>query len=255
MLSLLESPPFQCIFLHPCSLLVFALYFIDISKIIHILQLQNNIQFCLCHWDWILTWEDAISFPLQIECVFCLFLQAILCVVNIFVLITLFFLSHPANTFVFHLHIFRTLLPFILTVIFSSPWLISRMNSCGFIFFSEVFCLFASHLCDKFLWPDHCWPLGSSAVLLDTAEFLPHFRAFLPLSVHFCFVLWQPSAFTGSLSIFHSCPSVVLHSVSHAALSLVLGDLCFLSQICCFQHLCVDSVRWGSFLGLGLSQK
>lgn len=153
---------FSVSFLHPCSLLVFTLCFIDISKIIHMLQLQNNIQFCLCHLDWILTWGDAISFPLQIECVFCLFLQAILCVVNIFVLITLLFFSHPNNTFVFHLQIFRNLLPFILTGIFSSPWLVSRMSSCGFMFFSEVFCLSASHLCDKFLWPDLCWPLGSS---------------------------------------------------------------------------------------------
>lgn len=76
---------FSVSFWHLCSLLVFTLCFVTISKIIHLLQLQNNIQFCLCHLDWILTWEDAISFLLQIECVFCPFLQVILCAISIFV--------------------------------------------------------------------------------------------------------------------------------------------------------------------------
>lgn len=161
-------------------------------------------------------------------------------------------LSHPTNTFVFHLQIFRNLCPFILTVIFSSPWLVSRMNSCGFMFFSEVFCLFVSHLCDKFLRPDHSWPLGSSA--LHACWTLLNSCLTLELS-YLCLCTpalssEQPSVFIGSLSIFRSWPSAFLHSVSYAALYLLLSDLCFLSQICCFQHLCVDSVRWGSFLGL-----
>lgn len=224
----LHALHFSVSFLHPCSLLVFTLCFIDISKIIHILQLQNNIQFCLCHLDWILTWEDAVSFPLQIECVFCLFLQVILCVVNIFVLITLFFHSHPTNTFVFHLQIFRNLLSFILTFLFSSPWLISRMNSSGFTFFSGVICLSVFQPSDKFLWPDQCWPLGSSAVrgLLSTAEFLAHFRPFLPLSLHFCFVLWA------TFSVYWFLEYFSLVTICIFALSLMLPfPLCWVSSV------------------------
>lgn len=41
---------FSVSFLHPCSLLVFTLCFIDISKIIHMLQLQNNIRFAFVTW-------------------------------------------------------------------------------------------------------------------------------------------------------------------------------------------------------------
>lgn len=151
---------------------------------------------------------------------------------------------------------------FILTFIFSSPWLVSRMNSCGFTLFSKVSCLFVLHLCDKFLWPDQCWSLGSSTAQLCCSGFCWTQLNPWVASELSCLCLCisalsseQPSAFISSLSIFHSWPSVFLHSVSYAALSLVLSDLCFLSQICCLQHWCVDSARWGSFLALVLSQK
>lgn len=135
-----------------------------------------------------------------------------------FCLITLFFLSRPTNAFVLHLQISRNLFSFVLPFLFPSPWLLPRMNSSCFTLLSEVICLFVFHLCDEFLWPNPCWPLGSSAAQLCCSGPAEHsWIPWVTLEVSYlCLCISasfskQPSAFIGSLSIFHSWPSVFLH--------------------------------------------